>query len=74
MCSHNVWGMENPKMKNRGVIGKKALETESMAATGNTVSFVMMTIKEMATMGQKPLKTQCDPPLPYLIVSRSQAW
>lgn len=71
MGSHNVWGTENPKMKTRGVIGKKALETESMAATGNTVSFVMMTIKEMATMGQKP---QCDPPLPYLIVSRSQAW
>ena len=24
MYSHNVWRMENPKMKNRGVIGKKA--------------------------------------------------
>lgn len=47
-------------MVNRGVIGKKASETESVAVTGNSVSFIMMTIEETATMGLKTLKKHCN--------------
>ena len=57
--------MENSKMKNRGIIGKKALEIESMAATGNTVLLLMVTIKKMVVKSQRSLKTQWHlvPPL-----------
>ena len=52
-------------MKNRGIIGKKALEIESMAATGNTVLLLMVTIKKMVVKSQRSLKTQWHlvPPL-----------
>ena len=58
MYSHNVWRMENSKMKNRGIIGKKALEMESMAATGLTVLLLMVTIKKTVVKSQRSLKTQ----------------
>ena len=44
---------------------KKALEIESMAATGNTVLLLMVTIKKMVVKSQRSLKTQWHlvPPL-----------
>ena len=45
-------------MKNRGIIGKKALETESMAAAGLTVLLLMVTIKKTVVKSQRSLKTQ----------------
>lgn len=60
-------------MEKIGVIRQKALEPGSVAVIGNSVSFGIITIKEIALMGQQTLKKHCNFAQTH-IVSQVPAW